>query len=175
MPSPVGHALAGLSVHLATARDERDWRSAGRLGLLVGAALAPDLDLLLNVATGRNYHQAQSHSIGFAALAGLVVWSLARLTGAASARRLGALVALAWLTHVALDYLSVDTSPPIGLMAAWPLAAGWYKCPWPVFLDIGRNLDWSTMRHNALAVALEATLLLPPTLWYWSRRPRGTR
>jgi hypothetical protein len=58
-------------------------------------------------------------------------------------------------------------------MALWPLDDGFYKFPWPIFLDIGRTLEWATVWHNLLAAAWEACVLLP-VLWaafrYRSRR-----
>ena len=35
---------------------------------MVGAALAPDLDLLFQFVDGRNHHSAETHGIGFALL-----------------------------------------------------------------------------------------------------------
>mgnify|MGYP003296406768 CR=1 FL=1 len=63
--------------------------------------------------------------------------------------------------HLLLDLLNVDTHPPIGLMALWPLSSDYYKFPWPLFLDVGRTLSWSTALHDLVAVAWETALLLP--------------
>ena len=79
-------------------------------------------------------------------------------------------VGLAWSTHVLLDYLNVDTHPPIGILALWPLSAAYFKFPWPIFLDVGRTLDLGTMRHNALAAAWECVVLLPALAWAWRSR-----
>jgi membrane-bound metal-dependent hydrolase YbcI (DUF457 family) len=171
MPSPVGHALAALSLHaVAVPRDS--WAPRRSLAVVVLAAWAPDLDLLLRFVDGRNHHQAQSHSVGAAVLAGAVVWlwALARRWPAAGA--LGMLATGGWLSHLLLDYLGRDTHPPIGLMLFWPLSSGYFKFPWPVFLDIGRTLAWDTVTHNALAVGWEVALLLPPAFWLWRRRSR---
>jgi len=75
MPSPIGHAIAGLVVHTLTARDEAERGSVLRASLMTAAALAPDLDLLFRFVDGRNHHQAETHSIGAVALAGLVLAS----------------------------------------------------------------------------------------------------
>ena len=172
MPSPLGHALAGLTVHALAARRPGQLFEVRRVALTVGAALVPDLDLLLRFVDGRNHHQAQSHSLGCALLAGLVVWGVA--TWRRWPRPLGwaAVVGLAWTSHVLLDYLGSDTHPPIGLMALWPASSGFFKFPWPVFMDIGRTLEWETIRHNAVAVAWETILLVPPLLLAWRHRLR---
>lgn len=172
MPSPIGHAIAGLTMHALAARTAVELRDPRRIVLTVGAALAPDLDLLLQFVDGRNHHGRELHSVGAALAAALVVAIAWRLFGQPRAQALGVVVAAAWSSHVALDYLNIDTNPPIGIMALWPFSARFYKCPWPVFLDIGRTLDWATARHDALAAAWESVLLLPFLALAWRLRAR---
>ena len=145
------------------------------MGVVVGAALAPDLDLLLRFADGRNHHQAESHSIGCAALAGLAVWALARFRGWSGAGVLGLLAGAGWLSHVALDYLGRDTNPPIGIMAFWPLERRYYKFPWPLFMDIGRTLTWEAVFNNAVAMTWEMAVFGPLILLLWRLRAPSTR
>jgi membrane-bound metal-dependent hydrolase YbcI (DUF457 family) len=173
MPSPVAHTLAGLIVHTSLSRAPFELWDARRAGLTVAAALAPDLDLLLRFVDGRNHHQAESHSIGCALLAALAVGLVARAQRVPAAGRLSGAVGLAWLSHVALDYLGRDTNPPIGLMALWPLSEAWHKFPWPIFLDIGRTLHWETLRHNLLAAAWETALVMPIFLMVARARSRA--
>jgi inner membrane protein len=172
MPSPVGHALAGLTVHALSGRDGAE-RSLRRAVLLTAAATAPDVDLLFSFVDGRNHHQAETHSIGAAALAAIVAWTVARLLRWPRPATLGLLSGCAWLTHVVLDYVGLDTHPPIGIMALWPFDRGFYKAPCILFLDIGRTLDWATVRHDALAVAWEIVLLGPLLVASWRRRARA--
>lgn len=175
MPSPIGHAIAGLVVHTLTARDEAECGSLSRASLLVGAALAPDLDLLFRFVDGVNHHQAETHSIGCALIAGLLAAFVARARGGPSPGRSGIAVGLAWFSHVFLDYLGRDTHPPIGLMALWPFSGAYFKFPWPLFLDIGRRLDWNTVLGNARAAVWEILILLPllAVAWRWRSRERG--
>lgn len=169
MPSPIGHALGGLIVHVLSARDRAERTSVRRALLMAGAATAADLDLLFQFVDGRNHHQAETHSIGAAALAAAVVWAAACVSGCARSAALGAWTGCAWLTHLVLDYLGLDTHPPIGIMALWPFDRGYFKASWTIFLDIGRTLEWATVRHDALAVAWEIVLLGPLLLasWRW--------
>ena len=131
--------------------------------------MAPDLDLVLK-QFGLAVHQGASHSVGAAVLAGLAVCALAALLRWPRPGALGVAATLGWLGHVALDLLNLDTHPPIGLMALWPLADGYYKCPWPIFMDIGRTLEWKTVRHDALALTWEAALLCPLLVVIWRAR-----
>jgi membrane-bound metal-dependent hydrolase YbcI (DUF457 family) len=161
MPSPVGHALAGVVVHASLARDERqlaDWR---RAAVLVAAALAPDLDLLFGFVDGRNHHQAESHSVGAAAIATLAAALLFRRLRLSAWPVLALGVGAAWLSHVFLDYLSRDVSPPIGLLVLWPFSEEHYKFGRPIFMSISRRFDWPSTANNLVAVAWELVLLLP--------------
>ncbi len=101
MPSPVGHALGGLIVgRLLT---------PSALLLCAIAGVAPDIDF----AWGG--HNRQTHSLGAAVIAGLVVLAWKRNP------RLAIAVTLAWSSHVLFDWLGSDDTPPLGVMALWPL------------------------------------------------------
>jgi membrane-bound metal-dependent hydrolase YbcI (DUF457 family) len=153
--------VAGLAVHVIAARTREELSSARRAALLVGAAVAPDLDLLFQFVDGRNHHNNATHSVGAVVLAGLVAAVLLPRLRLSRPRALALAVSLSWSTHVLLDYLNRDTNPPIGILALWPFSEAYFKFPWPLFLDIGRTLEWATVRHNLVAMAWEALLLLP--------------
>ena len=172
MPSPIGHALAGLIVHVAFS-DRRDLSDWPRAAIAAGAACAPDLDLLLGVLSGRSQHRTFTHGIGAAVLCGLAAVVAARLLRWPRPEWLGSIVALAWASHLILDLLGSDTHAPFGIMALWPIDPGWYKAPVVLFPDIGRTLSLSTVRQNAIAAAWEIVLLLPVlsgALWIRQRK-----
>ncbi len=172
MPSPLAHGLVGVTIHVLGSRSGEELRDRWRLGVTVGAALMPDLDLTFRLVDGQNHHNNQLHSLGFALMAaavGALVFPLLRWSRPLS---LALLVGLAWGSHVLLDYLNVDTNPPIGLLALWPFSASYYKSPVPIFMDIGRTLDWTTIRHDALAGAWECVVLTPLLLVSWVFRKR---
>jgi inner membrane protein len=187
MPSPLGHALAGVAAawlvggrlppgtHATVVFPSR--RAGGaRLNLtapqlewvlfgVVGAA--PDLDLLVGA------HSSYSHSIGAAVLVGVVVWLVTRRRWPRVAVGIGA----AWASHILLDWLGSDTSPPIGIMALWPFSWEYYQSSLCVFDAISRRY-W--LRHEFFAGNLRAVLkelaILVPTLWLVSmRRRRGLK
>ena len=140
---------------------------------MVGAALAPDVDLLFRFVDGRNHHNGETHSLGFALLAGMAAAIAFPRLRFARPYALACATSLGWASHTLLDYVNRDTSPPIGLMALWPWTDAYYKFPWPLFMDIGRTLDGTTLRHNLVAVAWEALVLVPlvgAALLYRSRR-----
>ena len=172
MPTPRAHGLVGLTVHVLASRDEVELRDRWRVGVTVAAALAPDLDLAFKLVDGRNHHNYEFHSIGFGLLAAVLGALASRLLGRPRPLALGGAVGLAWLSHLVLDYLNVDTSPPIGLMALWPFSDAFFKSPVPLFMDIGRTLTWRTVRHDAVAGAWECLVLVPLLLGAWRYRRR---
>jgi membrane-bound metal-dependent hydrolase YbcI (DUF457 family) len=156
MPSPIGHALGGICA---------GWHAGGRQNLraawVLGAvAIAPDLDLFLGD------HRAITHSIGAAAAAGLVAFIATRQP------RWAAAVALAWGSHILLDWLSNDTRPPIGVMALWPFDSHYYKAAIEIFPPVSRRYEQSRFWiYNLRAAVTELLLLLPLTLLLtWRRR-----
>jgi inner membrane protein len=164
MPSPIGHSLAGLVTHVGTA-PPGELRDPRRALLLVALANAADLDFLLKLVDGQNHHQRWTHSLTCAVIAGFVVAAFTR------GRRLGLAAGLAYATHVLLDWLGNDTHPPIGLQALWPFSPEFYKSPWIVFKDVGRQATWETVVNNARAGALEIAILVPVlAVAWWLRR-----
>jgi membrane-bound metal-dependent hydrolase YbcI (DUF457 family) len=172
VPSPVAHGLAGLTVHVLAARERDELFDPWRAAVTVGAALVPDADLLFRLVDGRNHHGNELHSLGFALLAATAGAAVFRLLHWKKPLALALAVFFAWSSHVLLDCLNVDTNPPIGIMALWPFSHGYYKSPILIFLDIGRTLDWTAVRHNSLAVAWECVVLIPLLLLAWRHRVR---
>ena len=176
MPSPLGHALGGAVAAVLLLRSVRPVGQGPALsrlratvtarGVVVAAVAAcmPDFDFLW----GR--HSMETHSLGAAALAGVVAWAL----GGRSAR-FGLVVALAWTSHVAFDWLGSDDTPPLGVMALWPVTSAFYFADAYVFEAISRRY-WlpGFWRHNLWAVASEIALLAPPLVAaaLWRSRPR---
>jgi membrane-bound metal-dependent hydrolase YbcI (DUF457 family) len=169
MPSPVGHALAGLAagwlVDGAPALSGLRVKERALSVALGFAALgaAPDLDLLVGA------HSRQTHSVGASLLVGLAVAVVWRRW------RLGVATAAAWGSHVLLDWLGTDGTPPIGVMALWPWSNGFYESSAHLFLPIERRW-WLAhfVSHNLRALIRELLILVPVVVvaWWWRR---GTR
>ena len=142
MPSPVGHALGGLIVGEALA--------PSALLLCAVAGVLPDIDF----AWGG--HNRETHSLGAAVIAGLVVLAWKR------SPRLALAVTLSWVTHVLFDWLGSDDTPPLGVMALWPLNSNFYFADAFVFEAISRRY-WlaNFIPHNAYAVMKEVLILGP--------------
>ena len=171
MPTPIGHALGGVVVGLLAAgpppRRTRVPDASYRWLLITVAAAAclPDVDFMW----GR--HNMETHSIGFAAVVGGAVYLWQRSV------RFGVACAGAVLSHVLFDWLGSEDSPPLGVMALWPLSSSFYFAHAYVFEAISRRY-WlpNFVPHNLLAVGRELAIVGPlvAVLWWWRFR-RQTR
>jgi inner membrane protein len=163
MPSPVGHALGGLIAAFAVNALAR--RPGLTLSLLAAAgaiSVAPDLDLLVGS------HRTYSHSVGGVVLVFVMCWLLlgARVSRLAAAAALTA----AYASHIALDWMSKDTSAPSGLTALWPFTVKHYKSGWDLFGEISRRywLPEEFVLGNIKAAAWELVLVGPWLLLAWA-------
>jgi inner membrane protein len=172
MPSPVGHALGGLiagwlssgrsAAPVPGSHDPR--RTYRRAALFASLGVAPDLDLLFGT------HSTYTHSVGAVALA----WLMASAATRGGSPRFAVACAAAWASHLLLDWLGADSTPPLGIMALWPFSREFYLSPVAVFSAISRRY-WlpDFYRFNTIAV-LRELLILGPVLWL-TTRTRGTR
>jgi LexA-binding, inner membrane-associated putative hydrolase len=170
MPTPVGHAVAGLAT--AWFFDTRAPGPSRRLSTLtaacVTAAVFPDVDILIHS------HRTYTHSVGAVLVAGIVAMVASRARRRSSNERreardrigalaLGAIVAAAYATHILLDWLAKDSAPPFGLMALWPFSSRFYLSHADIFLEVSRRY-WKPAEFifgNLKAVVWELVLLGP--------------
>jgi membrane-bound metal-dependent hydrolase YbcI (DUF457 family) len=184
MPGPVGHALAGFaSAWVAQAlplnRTRTKPQVAGRVAWVLGGGLAiacatvavlPDLDVVF----GR--HRGVSHSLGAAVLTGVVAWGVASLWQAPRLRTAvtcGAAVA----SHVLLDWLAMDLTPPFGIMALWPLSTSYYISGADLFMEVSRRY-WDPREfifRNLAGFAVELCILVPIAAAAWWIGPARCR
>ena len=168
MPSPVGHAMAGIAcawvVSGAPAGVGRRSRLVKDVLLFGALGMLPDIDLVFGA------HSGPTHSIGAAAIvaiAALIVRAAFRRQGSAAGgvptAAFVAACAAAYGSHVVLDWMASDSTPPIGVMALWPFSRQHYESDLHVFMAISRRYHqgWSFLRHNTLALARELAILLP--------------
>ena len=160
MPSPIGHALAGVAVvWTVTPRAER------RL-MLAAAALAalPDVDLM-----HPDWHRAVTHSIGAVAVVTIIT---AVVTGWVTRRiawRVVLVCGAAYASHLLLDWLAADSFAPNGIRALWPFSDGWYISGWDLFRQTARRHIFTTaaLVQNAKAIAQEIAILGPIVYALW--------
>lgn len=187
MPSPIAHSLIGLALGLIRFMPRyRRWDElAGQLRALwrpllfcIFLANAPDLDYFFGIFRGNMnyYHQTVTHTLVWIGVMTLAIWTYGRLRERRVAwLSLGLLLALLG-SHLLADWLTVDRSPPIGLMLAWPLSDRFFHATWAFFPPPAKqtlaNL-WSL--QNLCLVLVELVLTMPlvlTVLWVKCRRSK---
>jgi membrane-bound metal-dependent hydrolase YbcI (DUF457 family) len=183
MASPIGHALAGIAVAWGAdlvpgnrarriAPPSASWYERAGNGLTLACAVlaaAPDLDLPF----GR-FHRTVTHSL----ISVVVVSGVAGLVAARArlpVKRIAIMCAAAWATHLLVDWLSADQSPPRGIQLLWPFDGRWFISGWDLFLGSERRqlLSAATMRRNVEAIAGEVAILLPIVIVLWLVRVKA--
>ncbi len=181
MPSPIGHALAGIAVAWSADLADHHHSSAGTVAVCAALAALPDADLLVPGA-----HRTATHSLTAAVIVFIVVFIVAAFvtgqvtaTGPGRARRpaiaTAAIASLAYASHLLLDWLGADNFPPRGIQLFWPFSHRWYISDLDVFRQTARQhfLTAPIIRQNIVAVAQELALLLPLLLAIWWVRRRA--
>ena len=172
MPTPVGHVLGGFAVYAATGGKplKEDLTFAA---ICAGVSLGPDLDFAIGPLAGRSYHHYFSHSLGFAALFGLGAYLVARALQRSNPLRDAGILFAIYLSHIFLDLLAKDTTPPLGVQLFWPFSEAFYKSPTFTFDEVRRGtLGRLFGLHNWLALAREVAILAPvgAIVWRWRNR-----
>ncbi len=176
MPSPLGHALAGLTVSWvadskppSTGSHVRD--ALNPLALWCTAlAVLPDADLLVD------WHRVGTHSVTATALIFIVAMVV---TGKVTRRpvwRIATALAAAHGTHLLLDWLAIDSNPPSGIQLFWPLDHRFYVSGFNIFPGTQRAiLIPGAMMLNARSAMVELLLLGPFAIGAWLLRRGRTR
>ncbi|MEO5742327.1 MAG: metal-dependent hydrolase [Vicinamibacterales bacterium] len=169
MPTPMGHAIAGLAAaFIVESAARRPHLSPGLLIASAAVAVAPDLDLLIGS------HRTYTHSLGAVFIVGAASWFLAR-SRVPGAMRAAAILTAAYGSHLILDWMGKDTSIPPGLTIAWPFSSAYYVSGWNLFGEVSRRywLPREFVLGNLQALAWEMMVLVPLFLiaWViWSKR-----
>ena len=179
MPSPLGHALAGLTVGWLADRAPQPSGSRLREALspvaLWCAALAvlPDADLVFD------WHRFGTHSLTATALIFIVAMVVTGKVTRRPAWRLALALAAAQGTHLLLDWLAMDPNPPSGIQLFWPFDHRFYVSGLDIFPGTERRLMTpGALMVNARSAMWELLLLGPVALGAWlvrRARARGDR
>ena len=192
MPSPIGHALAGVAIAIAGDRRAAGfglWRFLTLPLTLWSVAIAtlPDADLLIP-----GFHRRATHSIGATMLVTIIAIAVTRwVTGSrqssvtsrqssvgsrqslVGSRQSAAVIVLvcaaAHASHLLLDWLGADWFAPPGIQALWPFTSDWYISGWDVFARVERRSPFSppTLISNLRAVGQEVAMVGPLVMAFW--------
>jgi hypothetical protein len=148
MATPIGHLLAGAAIGTLMSRGSNLPHAIFIGGL---AAIAADFDFIPGILIGNpgRFHHAQSHSVMFAVLAGVV----AGLTARKARFHWASLVGLGYASHLILDILTFDDSVPHGIPIFWPFLRDVFQSPVTLF----PNVAWGS---GSLITAQNLDLLI---------------
>jgi membrane-bound metal-dependent hydrolase YbcI (DUF457 family) len=182
MPSPIGHALAGVAVAWTAdlVPGGRAWRAArapvgwyqragGGLTLIcAGLGAAPDLDLAFTA------HRTATHSLSAVMAVAVVAAAIAAGAGRPIAR-VTVMCAAAYGSHLLLDWLGADFYPPRGLQLLWPFNHEWYISGLDLFRQTARLRIFTRgpMLTNVRAILQELAILLPVLAVLWLVRVKA--
>ena len=182
MPSPVGHTLAGVSLHLFTRRaaEPQLLRAFG----LITVANLPDVDFIAGYLVGQPsvFHWGPTHSFAaailFAAATGLIATRWQH-----KFKHVFWLVLAAYLSHIVLDVLTGRAEvSSVGLQLFWPFSSAHYLANVPVFLMAPHSINYAGplrtlfSREMLPIIGRELVILLPlaTVIWLWvARRTRA--
>jgi len=180
MPSPIAHALGGVAVawvadllpgRLSEPYAPREHHAASSRVALTCACLAvfPDLDLLLPIA-----HRTVTHSVTAVAVVGLLMIIATGVTGKVTTKIVLTYMA-AYASHLLLDWLQADPTPPFGIQLLWPFSSTWFISGWSVFRGTERRhfLELATIKRNAVAIVQELAILAPVMAALWLVRVKA--
>ena len=185
MSSPVAHSLIGLTIGLIRFLPRyRQWGELFGQGCTLWRPLlfcvllanAPDLDYFFGIFRGNlnYYHQTVTHTLVWIGITALAIWTYGQLRE----RRVswlspGLLLALLG-SHLLADWLTVDRSPPIGLMLVWPFSDHFYHAAFAFFPPPAKQTwaaVWSPQNLRLVLVEMAVTLpLVMIVLWFKRRR-----
>jgi len=171
MPSPIGHALGGVAVVWMADLMPAGPPASPRLTVAcAGLAALPDVDLLLGFVLPVT-HRTVTHSLGAVVVVGLVMIVAAAVTGKVTPR-MASIGMAAYASHLLLDWLQADPTPPYGLQALWPISSTWFISGWTIFRATDRRhwLELATIKRNVVAVGQEIAILAPILAALWLAR-----
>lgn len=177
MPSPVGHAIAGLVIAWTaeswpSAAHQRPPRAITPLALTCAVLAAlPDIDLMFPGQHRTATHSLTATALTFIIAAGVTGWVTRRI-----GVRTASACAIAYATHVLLDWMAIDPVFPYGIQALWPFSDRWFISGWDLFLNTERRrpLSAATMLINARALIRELLILVPIAALAWLVRVKAT-
>lgn len=153
MATPVGHVLAGAATASLFLPSEKLRNRLVLGGLLGGAA---DLDFLPGIFLGTpaRFHHGLTHSIAFAFFICLIV----ALYSHRERLQWALLAGSAYMSHLLLDFLTLDPSPPVGIPLFWPLLDTTFSSPIPLLPRVLHTSVSPINLHNFLVAGLELVL-----------------
>jgi membrane-bound metal-dependent hydrolase YbcI (DUF457 family) len=176
MPTPLGHALVGLTISWSTqaiSRAPSGHRTGPSLAFLASLfAIAPDFDFVY-----QPIHRMMTHSIVAAIAATACAAVVAHRTKQERPWVIAMVCGAAYASHLALDWLGSDTKQPGGIQLLWPFSDEWFLSSWHLFrpMHLGGFFGFQTMVSNVVSVLRELAILSPFAIGAWLLHARRAK
>jgi len=170
MPSPIGHAAAGLIVALAGEKKQQTF-SWVFIAICIFLAASPDLDWLIP-----DFHRGPTHGIGFSILVTLVASGVTERASGKANWRIALICGLAYSSHIFMDWLGEEPEVSAGVAALWPFSGRMFIAGLNVFHSTQRVDAFVSpqFEHNLMTLAREILILAPILLvLLWRRHKRA--
>ncbi len=188
MPLPVAHSGAGLIAYLLF-RKRSEIKSRRREILLVAMSVflanLPDLDFLPGFWFGNasKFHHGPTHSLLFALIMAPIIYRIvvAIFKDVPKSTLMG-ICFVSLMSHVVLDYFSLDRGAPFGVPLFWPFLQENYTATVALFGDVVREDGRGPLgfllslinKTNGREVLVEFFFIgtLLSAVWCWKNRAR---
>ncbi|MDP7522465.1 MAG: metal-dependent hydrolase [Arenicellales bacterium] len=162
MCSPIGHGLAGIAVGLISRPGFKGGFSFSLYLYAFFSANVPDLDFLPGLLIGdiNRWHHSYSHTLFAALLYTVLALLAARGFGIKKWRLVGWLSLIPYLSHLLLDYLSLDRGAPFGIPLLWPLSDDYFYSELLLFGAIDHGGFGATNTEALIDIFSYANLLV---------------
>ncbi|MFQ5825238.1 MAG: metal-dependent hydrolase [bacterium] len=170
MPTTIGHSLAGVFLNETRLFTPAKSKVICVFISLMLANLA-DLDFIPGILLGNpnRFHHGITHSFGAALLVGFLFATYFYFRQNQFGAAFG-FATLVYTSHVVLDYLTLDTSNPVGVPVLWPISSKYFVASIAIFSDVHKDSSTATflqsifVPHNGVTILREIVILGPLTL-----------
>ena len=151
------------------------WRE---LLLCVIIANIPDLDYFFGIFRNNlnYYHQTVTHTVVWITASALILWAFARLRDGRKTPWTFLLFMALLSSHLFVDLLTADYSPPVGLTLVWPFSSRCHHSVISVLPACSKDAPCDILSlHNLRAALAETAFTLPlAALALWLKRKTGS-
>ena len=139
MCSPVGHSLFGLIIYYLTNKKFNIIKYWKIPLIFIILSNLPDIDLLPmlwgNMDLANSWHHIYTHTIGFSIIVSLLFFLVLQKDRI----KISIIVFLLIFSHIILDFLTIDSRYPFGVMLFWPFTLKYFHAFNPIFLPLKKG------------------------------------
>lgn len=185
MCTPIGHTILGFTIAQGWIKGN-PWKRFILVIVVLVAANVSDFDYIFGFFSGdpNRYHRTWTHTITFALAVGGLSTLISLICKWDKPLWFGGLVTCLLLSHLFLDYFTLDRSTPKGIPLFWPLSQRFFVAPITFFPDVVKSSHNATffkslfVGHN-FRTLLRETIYLGPlfsvVLFWRNYKKRGQK